>query len=390
MLVMRKDITGKKILAIIPARGGSKGVPKKNIKKLAGKPLIAWTIKQAKQSRFISDVYVSTDDKEIADVSKSYECKVINRPENISGDDASTESALLHASEYLNHDYNIMVLLQCTSPLRTTEQIDEAVKQLIDEKSDSLLSGYINDRFFWKNKKSINYDYKNRPRRQDKEWEFVENGSIYIFKKNVLLKQKNRLGGKISLFVMPKWMSFEIDEPFDFELVEYLMKNKYLKQNLKNKIDAIKMVIFDVDGVFTDGNVYSDKEGNETLRFSRIDGKGIELLRKEDFELGVISAEESDIVRKRMKKLKIREIHLGIKNKLKTYEEIKNKYKLKDEEICFCGDDIQDIAVLKKAGLSACPDNAQDKVKNICTYVSDKQGGNGFVREICNLIIDCR
>ena len=382
---MEKDFNFK-IIAIIPARGGSKGIPRKNIKSLCGKPLIAWTIIQAKNSKYISEVYVSTDDKEIADASKNYDCKVIIRPKNISGDSASTESALLHASEYLEYDYDLMVLLQCTSPLRTTQQIDDAIKLLIDEKSDSLLSGYINDRFFWKDKKSINYDYKKRPRRQDKEWEFVENGSIYIFKKKVLQEQKNRLGGKISQFVMPKWMSFEIDEPFDFELVEYLMKNKYLKKDLKNKIKNIKMVLFDVDGVFTDGSVYTDKKGNETLRFSRIDGKGIELLRKKNIRLGVISAEKSAIVKKRMEKLKIKEIHLGVKNKIKKYEKIKDKYRLKDKEICFCGDDIQDLSILKKTGLSACPKNAQLKVKEICNYVSEKKGGKGFVREICNLI----
>ncbi len=122
-----------------------------------------------------------------------------------------------------------MILLQCTSPLRTAKQIDDAVEQIIIEKSDSLLSGYVNDRFLWEDGKPMNYDYKKRPRRQEKKWEFVENGSLYIFKKDILLKEKNILGGKISQFIMPKWMSFEIDEIFDFELVEFLMKNKYLK-----------------------------------------------------------------------------------------------------------------------------------------------------------------
>ncbi|MDG6219646.1 MAG: HAD hydrolase family protein, partial [Candidatus Thermoplasmatota archaeon] len=103
-----------------------------------------------------------------------------------------------------------------------------------------------------------------------------------------------------------------------------------------------------------------------------------------------ISAEESEIVRKRMEKLQIKEIHLGIKDKLYVYNALKEKYNLSDDEICFCGDDIQDISILKKTGFSACPKNAQEKVKETCNYISEKKGGNGFVREICNLIVDCR
>jgi YrbI family 3-deoxy-D-manno-octulosonate 8-phosphate phosphatase len=379
-----------KIVAIIPARGGSKGIPKKNIRQLAKKPLIAWTINQAKNSNHITEIYVSTDDEQIAKISKRFRSKIILRPADISDDAASTESALLHASEFLNHDYDLMILLQCTSPIRTAEQIDEAVDQLIQEKSDSLLSGYINDRFLWKNGSSFNYDYKKRPRRQEKEWEFVENGSIYIFKKEVLLKEKNRLGGKISQFIMPKWMSFEIDDVFDLELVEFLIKRYYLKKGttIEKKVKKSKMVLFDVDGVFTDGSVYLNKKGEEWLKFSRVDGKGIELLRKKEFIIGVVSSEKSETVKKRMEKLQIKEIHLGIKDKLDIYTTLKEKYNLTDDEICFCGDDVQDISVLEKVGFSCCPENALEEVKNICDYVSDKKGGCGFIRDICDIIID--
>ncbi|MCF7900827.1 N-acylneuraminate cytidylyltransferase [Candidatus Woesearchaeota archaeon] len=376
----------KKIIAIIPARGGSKGIPKKNIKLIAGKQLIAWTIDQVKCSKYIDQVYVSTDDNEIETTSMELGAQIIRRPDEISGDTASTESALIHASNELQNDFDYMCLFQCTSPIRYSKQIDDAIEQMFEEKADSLLTTYKNDSFLWtKEGKSINYDFKNRPRRQDKEWEFVENGSFYIFKKEILENEKNRLGGKISIYEMPKWMSFEIDESFDFEIVEFLMKNKFIKSNFEDKKNKIKMILFDVDGVFTDGSVYQDEKGNETVKFSRIDGKGIELIRNEKI-IGVISAENSEIVKKRMEKLRIKEIHLGIKNKLQTYEEIKNKYNLKDEEICFCGDDIQDIPVLEKVGFSACPKNARKEVKAICNYISEYEGGNGFVRDLCDIL----
>jgi N-acylneuraminate cytidylyltransferase len=218
----------KKFIAIIPARGGSRGIKKKNIKLLVDKPLIAYSIEQSLNSKQIIETYVSTEDNEIKDVAIKYRAKVIDRPVELASDTASTESVLLHAAEYLNNEFDYIVLLQPTSPLRYSSQIDEAIDLIINQQGDSLLSVYENHSFLWnRNGTPINYDYKARPRRQDKNWEFVENGSIYITKKETLLKEKNRLGNKIITYLMPKWMSFEIDETLDFKLVEYLIKTKY-------------------------------------------------------------------------------------------------------------------------------------------------------------------
>lgn len=147
------------------------------------------------------------------------------------------------------------------------------------------------------------------------------------------------------------------------------------------------MALFDVDGVFTDGSVFVDQQGQESVRFSRIDGKGINLLRENGIITGVISAENAQAVDKRMQKLKIDHICLGVSDKLSVYRQLKGKYGLQDDEICFCGDDVQDISVLKEVGFSCCPQNAQDEVRDVCRYISSKTGGNGFVREICNLLI---
>ena len=148
------------------------------------------------------------------------------------------------------------------------------------------------------------------------------------------------------------------------------------------------MVLFDVDGIFTDGCVYLDKNGDEMLKFSRIDGKGIELIRNR-FIIGVISSEDSEVIRNRMKKLQLNEIMVGVKNKLECYTKLKEKYNLTDEEILYAGDDVQDIEILKKCGVSCCPYNAIDGVKNICDIISKYKGGEGFVRDICELLIRC-
>ncbi len=380
----------KKTVAFIPVRGGSKSIPLKNIKEIAGKPLVFWTVEAALNSKEIEEVFVSTDSEKIKNTLSQIQnkkLKIIERSEETATDTASTELAMLEFARNYPTFENIL-LIQATSPLTTSKDINGAVQKYFSGNYDSLLSVVRQKRFIWEEKeddvKPVNYNPQKRPRRQEFDGFLIENGAIYITSRDKLLKYDSRLSGKVGIYEMPEETYYEIDEPSDWVIVEKLLrrrKNEKIKQKTKN----IKMVIFDVDGVFTDGSVYLDKDGKENLRFSRIDGKGIELLRKNNYKIAIISAEESEIVRKRMEKLKIGEIHLGIKDKLLKYEEIKEKYNLIDKEICFCGDDIQDIPVLKKVGFSACPKNAQEEVKKICDYVSDKKGGGGFVRKLCEL-----
>jgi CMP-N,N'-diacetyllegionaminic acid synthase len=217
-------------IAIIPARGGSKGIPRKNVRLLRDKPLIAHSILAAKESKYTDKVYVSTDNLEIAEISQEYGAEIINRPDELAGDTASSESALIHAfSEVEGNGINpdLIVFLQCTSPIRTGADLDMAIAKIKADNADSLLSVSPSHRFLWEEvngvAKSINYDYRNRPRRQDMQPQYVENGSIYIFKPWVLKKFKNRLGGKISLFVMSEAASWEIDSPLDFEIAASLI-----------------------------------------------------------------------------------------------------------------------------------------------------------------------
>ena len=220
-------------IAIIPARGDSKGLPRKNVRFLEDKPLIAHSILDAKESKFTDKVYVSTDNLEIAEVSQKYGAEVIHRPKEIAGDTASSESALIHAlSEIKKNDISpdLIVFLQCTSPIRTGTDIDNAIAKLKEENADSLLSVSPSHRFLWQKvdgiAQSINYDYRRRPRRQDMQPQYVENGSIYIFKPWVLKELNNRLGGKVAFFTMSEAARWEIDSPLDFEIAELLLKKQ--------------------------------------------------------------------------------------------------------------------------------------------------------------------
>lgn len=220
-------------IVIIPARGGSKGIPRKNIKLLNEMPLIAYSILDAVEAQLIDHIYVSTDDAEIAAISEEYGASIIKRPVDLAADTISSESALIHAIDEINitgMQPDIIVFLQCTSPIRTGADIDHAIHKFQTEGADSLVSVSPSHCFLWEYTegiaRSINYDYRHRPRRQDLKPQYVENGSIYIFKPWVLKKYGNRLGGKISLFPLSEAAAHEIDSPLDFEIAEFLLRQQ--------------------------------------------------------------------------------------------------------------------------------------------------------------------
>lgn len=220
------------ILAIIPARGGSKGIPQKNIRLLADYPLISYTINQAKRSKWISRLVVSTDDKEIADISSQYNAEIVMRPPEISGDLASSESALLHVVETLKAEEgyfpDLLVFLQCTSPLTLVKDIDGTIQSLIKADADTAFSAVPFHYFVWRKgsngcAEGINHDKSVRLLRQEREDQYLETGAVYVMKTDGFLKSKHRFFGKTILYEMPAERCFEIDDPVDLEIAEKLL-----------------------------------------------------------------------------------------------------------------------------------------------------------------------
>ena len=229
-------------VAMIPARGGSKSIPLKNIKIIAGQPLIYWSLDAAVNSKYIDKVFVSTDSEEIKKVVLNYNKKnkekieVIDRSSECSTDTASTESVMFDFSEKV--DYKNMVLIQCTNPMITTKDIDESIK--IHPKFASVLSTVVQKRFYWKLQrdntiKEIGHNIRKRPRRQEWDGVLAENGSIYIISKENLYKGKCRLYGRIGTYIMDDSSYYEIDEDVDWIIIENLLLNRDEINKEKNK-----------------------------------------------------------------------------------------------------------------------------------------------------------
>ena len=163
------------------------------------------------------------------------------------------------------------------------------------------------------------------------------------------------------------------------------------KDILIEKVNKIKFLITDVDGVLTDTGVYYNSHGEELKRFSIRDGMGVERLKQSaDIETGIITGENSLIVSRRAEKLQIRELHLGIKNKFDVFEKLCQRKNLQPEEIAYIGDDINDMEVLMLVGLSACPNDGMKCIKDIVDYITDHNGGHGAFRDFCELIISLK
>ena len=377
------------IIAFIPARGGSKSIPEKNIKTFCGKPLVFWNLSALQQSN-IDEIIVATDSlkiKEIVDSFNFSKVKVYERSAENAQDTSSTESVIL---EYINSanlsDEDTFVLAQTTSPFTQTEHFNQGLDLL--DRYDSVLSCCQSKRFSWKNGKALNYDIYNRPRRQDFQGTLIENGAFYISSVAAIKETKNRISGDIGIYEMPEYTYTEIDEPEDWIVAESLMKRFVLKTS---KIDFSKIKIFlsDVDGVLTDAGMYYTESGDEMKKFCTYDGMGFQLLQKLGVKVGIVTTEDKQLNRRRAKKLALDFDFHGVKDKLQTVTDLCKKININLNEVAYIGDDINCFELLSNVGIAACPSNAVEKIKLIPNIIQlERNGGAGVVREFVELILN--
>lgn len=380
-----------KRVGIIPLRKGSKSIINKNKKKLLGRPLFAWCLCEAIFSN-LDQIYIYTDDEDIikyvADEYKwTTKVKALRRSVESAIDTASTEFAMIEFTGKIQNNYDILCLLQATSPLITRNDINEALNRIEKSNFDSCLSVVKYKRFFWnKEGNSINYDFKNRPRRQDFEGTLIENGAVYATTKEQFIKTNNRLGGKIGIVEMLEDTLTEIDEPNDWIIVEDLIKNR-LKIS-KGQPVPIKVLVLDVDGVFTRGNITYSNDGEFSKEFNMQDGMGFEFLRESKIPVIIMTSENSNIVAHRMKKLNIDNIYLGVKDKYSLLEKILTNMDLERNDVAYIGDDINDLSNICSVGWGICPYNAMDIVKQESDLVLNNSGGYKAIREAIHFIIN--
>lgn len=377
-------------IAFIPVRGGSKSIPLKNIKPLCGKPLVCWSIEALEACRQVDAIVVATDSDAIEEVVRNghfRKTKVFRRSTESATDIASTESVMLEyiASSNLALD-TVFMLVQATSPLTQTIHFEEALKKYVIGGYDSLLTCVRNKRFFWNaDGTSLNYDYCDRPRRQEFGGMLMENGAFYINTIGGIEASGNRLCGKIGIYEMPEYTALEIDEPDDWKLMEILMRRYALSSSHRTDAAGIRLFLCDVDGTLTDGGMYYSELGDEMKRFDTRDGVAFQLLREKGIKTGILTTEDTKMVARRAAKLKVDYLRQGIRgsDKLLAAQEICEAIGITIGEVAYIGDDINCAELLSCVGFSACPSDACKEVLSIPgMHVMSRRGGDAVVREV--------
>jgi YrbI family 3-deoxy-D-manno-octulosonate 8-phosphate phosphatase len=382
-------------LAIIPARGGSKGIPRKNIRLLGGKPLIAHMITQAKMCRSVDRLVVSTDDDEISDIAVQYGAEVIRRPRELSTDTASSEASLLHVIDHLQneegYECDILVFLQCTSPLTQAKDIDGAIEALLSGNADTAFSATPSHCFIWKKDAdnsavAVNHNKTKRPLRQDFEPGYVETGAIYVMRTSGFREARFRFFGKTVIYPTPPERFIDIDEHHDLVVAEALMHYGQERRGQELLPEKIEAIVFDFDGVFTDNRVYVMEDGKEAVLCSRGDGMGMSMLKEEGLQLLVISAETNSVVKARCDKLGIECIY-GVNEKKSVLMQWLKKKNIDRENVIYVGNDINDTECLQVVGCGIVVKDAYPQAKEMAQIMLSRPGGNGAIRELADLIM---
>lgn len=381
------SMTRQPVVAVIPARGGSKGIPLKNLQKVAGRSLLARAIDAARAAQHIDDVLVSTDHEGIALEAQRAGARVIHRPDEISGDTASSESALLHVLEEIGATDGITVFLQCTSPFIDPASLDSAITRVKDDRADVVFSATQDHSFLWRldesdHAEAVGHDAAHRPRRQDRAPHYNETGAFYVMRTEGFRTARHRFFGRIEIEEVPLEQAREIDSMSDLTLVRAIAAN-----HEEPRILDVDALVTDFDGVHTDDSAFVDEDGREFVRVHRGDGMGVGRLADAGFPFLILSKERNPVVTRRAEKLRV-EVLQGIDEKAGALSTWITDRGLDPDRVAYVGNDLNDLAAFSVVGWPIAVADAHPKVLAAARLVLTRRGGLGAVREVCDLIPD--
>ncbi|WP_404430970.1 acylneuraminate cytidylyltransferase [Microbacterium lacus] len=377
------------IVAVIPARGGSKGVSRKNVRRVGGVPLVARAIVAARATASVDRVIVSTDDPEIAAVAEEWGAQVIHRPAELAGDDASSESALLHAMDVMEDagmNADIIVFLQATSPFIDSRDIDVAVELIRANEHDCVFSAVETYGFLWAAEEGaasgINHDPTARLRRQDRDPQYLETGAFYVMDAEGLRAAGHRFFGRVGMVEVAERSAIEIDTEEQLALAQAIAP---LIRHEADPMD-VRAVVTDFDGVHTDDTVMTDAAGRESVRVSRSDGMGIALLRRAGIPVLILSSETNQVVSARARKLQV-DVRQGVDDKASVLREWADEQGVSLAHVAYIGNDINDLGCLDVVGYPVAVPEAHPLVLAASRVIVSRTGGHGAVRELADRVL---
>ncbi|GAA5027977.1 MULTISPECIES: N-acylneuraminate cytidylyltransferase [Streptomyces] len=416
----------RRVLAVIPARGGSKGVPAKNLLPVGGVPLVARAVRECRATRLVTDVVVSTDDQAIAAAARQAGAEVVLRPAAIAGDTATSEAAVLHAMdahEALHGSaVDVVLLVQCTSPFIVREDIDGVAAAVVENGADTALTVAPFHGFIWRDAADdpavvdtahtaeasaagaggttkvanstgtdggygVNHDKSFRPRRQDRPQDLLETGAAYAMDATGLREHKHRFFGRTELVRTDPARVLEIDDPHDLARARALAP--LFDANRPGSLptaDDIDAVVLDFDGTQTDDRVLIDSDGREIVSVHRGDGLGIAALRRSGLTMLVLSTEKNPVVAARARKLQIPVLH-GIDRKDLALKQWCEEQGIAPERVLYVGNDVNDLPCFALVGWPVAVASAHDVVRGAARAVTTVPGGDGAIREIASWIL---
>ena len=379
----------RRVIAVIPARGGSKGVPGKNLAEVGGVPLVARAVRAALQAHSVARVVVSTDDLDIATAARDAGAEIVIRPVDLAGDTATSESAVLHALDSIGVDAetDVVLLVQCTSPFVYADDLDAVAGPVLAGDADSAFTAAASHGFLWRpDGTGVNHDPSGRPRRQERPVELLETGAAYAMRLANLRQHAHRFVGRVLPVEVDAARTLEIDEPADLDRARLLAPLFDQASGQWPRLADLDAIVMDCDGTLTDDRVHLDQHGVESVTFHRGDGLAISMLRRTGIDMVILSTETNPVVTARADKLGVPAIQ-GVAAKGAALTEWCAEHGVELARTAYLGNDVNDLPCFELVGWPIAVADAHPSVRVRARAVTSTPGGHGAVRELASWLL---